>query len=198
VRVVLATGNRGKLRELAQLLAPHDADVVPQTELGVGEVEETGLTFLENALIKARHAARATGLPAIADDSGLVVDALGGAPGVRSARYAGEGASDAANVAKLLATLKDIPAARRTARFVCTMAYLRSAEDPLPIVAQGVWEGTIAEAPRGANGFGYDPVFLVPTHGCTAAELAPEVKNSLSHRGQALRALVAALSAAAR
>jgi XTP/dITP diphosphohydrolase len=195
VRVVLATGNRGKLAELARLLAPHAIELVAQRELGVADAEEIGLTFVENAILKARHAAAATGLPAIADDSGLVVDALGGAPGVRSARYAGEGAGDPANLAKLLAELRDVPESRRTARFVCAMVLLRAPDDPLPLIAQGEWRGEIAPAPRGANGFGYDPVFFVPTHGCTAAELAPDVKNAISHRGQALRALVAMLAA---
>jgi XTP/dITP diphosphohydrolase len=159
----------------------------------VVEVEETGLTFVENALLKARNATRHTGLPAIADDSGIEVDALHGAPGIYSARYAGEGASDARNLEKLLADLRDVPEARRTARFVCLMVYLRHELDPTPIICQGSWEGRVLFEPRGAGGFGYDPVFFVPTHSCSSAELPPEVKNQLSHRGQALRALVAAL-----
>ena len=191
--LVLASGNRGKAREIGALLAPLGWTLLSQADLGVAEVEETGATFVENALLKARHAAGATGRAALADDSGLEVDALGGAPGVHSARYAG-GAGDAANVAKLLEALRGVPAARRTARFRCVLALVRSADDPAPLIAEGAWEGAIAEAPRGANGFGYDPVFLVPELGCTAAELEPAVKNARSHRGQALARLVAALA----
>jgi XTP/dITP diphosphohydrolase len=193
VDLVLASGNRGKAREIGALLAPLGWTLLSQADLGVAEVEETGATFVENALLKARHAAGATGRAALADDSGLEVDALGGAPGVHSARYAG-GAGDAANVAKLLEALRGVPAARRTARFRCVLALVRSADDPAPLIAEGAWEGAIAEAPRGANGFGYDPVFLVPELGCTAAELEPAVKNARSHRGQALARLVAALA----
>lgn len=168
-------------------------EVVLQSALGVGPVEETGRTFADNALLKARHAAAATGLPALADDSGLEVDALGGAPGVSSARYAGPRASDADNVDRLLAELAGVPAARRTARFRCVLAFVRDAADPAPVLAEGAWEGSIAEAPRGLAGFGYDPVFEDPASGLTAAELAPAAKNERSHRGQALRALVRAL-----
>jgi len=196
-KVVLASANAGKVREINQLLAGLDITVIAQSDLGVPAVEETGLTFVENAILKARNAAHHTGYPAIADDSGLEVDALGGAPGVHSARYAGDAADDAANIAKLLAALEDVPEADRRARFQCVMVYLRHAADPVPLIAQGTWEGRIARAPRGTNGFGYDPVFVVPTHGCTAAELPPDVKNALSHRGQALRALLAALKARA-
>ena len=196
-KVVLASANAGKVREINQLLAGLDITVIAQSDLGVPAVEETGLTFVENAILKARNAAHHTGYPAIADDSGLEVDALGGAPGVHSARYAGDAADDAANIAKLLAALEDVPEAGRRARFQCVMVYLRHAADPVPLIAQGTWEGRIARAPRGTNGFGYDPVFVVPTHGCTAAELPPDVKNALSHRGQALRALLAALKARA-
>jgi XTP/dITP diphosphohydrolase len=192
VRVVLASGNRGKLAELGALLAPHGLELITQTELGISDAEETGTTFVENALIKARHAATLSGHAALADDSGLVVDALGGAPGVRSARYAG-GGGDAANNAKLLAELADVPAPLRTARFVCVLVLLRHAADPLPLIAQGIWEGSILTAPRGSNGFGYDPLFLVPERDCASAELAPADKNQLSHRGRALRALVAQL-----
>jgi XTP/dITP diphosphohydrolase len=188
--VVLASGNAGKVREIGGLLANLDYHVVPQTERGVPDADETGLTFIENAILKARNAARHTGLPAIADDSGLEVDALDGAPGVHSARYAGPDASDAANVDKLLAALRDVPEPGRAARFQCLMVYLRSPEDPTPLIAQGTWEGRIAAAPRGSNGFGYDPVFLVSGQTRTSAELAPAEKNRLSHRGQALRALV--------
>ena len=194
-RWVLASGNAGKVRELNALLAGFHAQVIPQSVFAVAEAEETGLTFVENAILKARNASLHTGLPAIADDSGLEVDALNGAPGVRSARYAGPGAGDAANVAKLLVALADVPEAGRTARFQCAIVLLRRAEDPTPIVCQGTWEGRITTAPRGTSGFGYDPVFYVPTQGCTAAELPAEAKNALSHRGQALRALMEALRA---
>jgi XTP/dITP diphosphohydrolase len=194
-RIVLASSNAGKVREINQMLAGHGLEVLPQSEFGVPDIEETGLSFVENAILKARNAARHAGLPAIADDSGLEVDALGGAPGIYSARYAGPGAGDEANLRKLLADLEHVPDEARTARFQCLMVYLRHADDPTPLLFQGTWEGRITRAPRGANGFGYDPVFFVPTHGCTAAELAPEEKNRLSHRGQALQRLVAALAA---
>ncbi|MGD2056117.1 MAG: XTP/dITP diphosphatase [Gammaproteobacteria bacterium] len=191
--IVLASNNPGKVREINQLLASLDLRVRPQSDFGVSEAEETGMTFVENAILKARHAARHTGRPAIADDSGIEVDALGGAPGIHSARYAGSGASDQANLDKLLQELQEVPEERRTARFQCLMVYLKHAADPTPVICQGTWEGRILLRPRGDNGFGYDPVFYVPTHACSAAELPPEVKNSLSHRGQALRQLVAAL-----
>jgi len=193
-RAVLASGNAGKLREIRALLSGLALEVVAQSELGVGEAEESALTFIENAILKARHAAAATGLPAIADDSGIAVDALGGEPGIRSARYAGPGATDADNVAKLLAALADVPDARRGARFHCAAVYLRHPRDPVPVLAEGRWEGVVLRAPRGAGGFGYDPVFYVPGLGCSAAELAPERKNALSHRGQALRGLRARLA----
>jgi len=192
-QIVLASGNPGKVREINQLLADLGLQAHPQSEFGVADIEETGLTFVENALIKARNAARHTGLPAIADDSGIEVDALQGAPGIYSARYAGAGASDRANLEKLLNELREVPEAGRSARFQCLMVYLRHADDPTPIICQGTWEGRILFEPRGANGFGYDPVFFVPTHGCSSAELEPGVKNALSHRGQAMRKLVAAL-----
>ena len=191
--VVLASSNPGKLREINQILSNLKFTVVPQSDFKVPDAEETASSFTENALLKARHAARLTGLPAIADDSGIEVDNLSGAPGIYSARYAGVGASDGQNVNKLLADLKGVPDSARTARFQCFMVYLRHESDSEPIICQGTWEGKILNEPRGANGFGYDPVFLVPTHNCSAAELPPEVKNKLSHRGQALRALVAAL-----
>jgi XTP/dITP diphosphohydrolase len=194
-RVVLATGNRGKLRELRALLADLALEVVPQAELGVESVEETGTTFEANALLKARHAARRTGLPAIADDSGIEVDALAGRPGVHSARYAGPDASDADNNAKLLAALADV-AAPRTARYRAVLVYVASAEDPHPLVASGRWEGTIAREPRGTGGFGYDPLFLVGSGQLTAAELPPDEKNRVSHRAHALRELVEQLRAA--
>ncbi len=189
-QVVLASSNPGKVREINQMLAGLHLTVVPQSDFNVPEAEETGLTFVENALLKARNAARHAGLPAIADDSGIEVDYLNGAPGIYSARYAGPGASDDQNLKKLLADLEGIPETERTARFQCLMVYLRHEFDPTPVICQGTWEGHILLAPRGANGFGYDPVFFVPTHKCSSAELPPEVKNKLSHRGQALRKLV--------
>ena len=192
-RIVLASNNAGKVREFNQLLAGSDFEVLPQSEFGVIEAEETGLTFVENAILKARNAAEHTGLPAIADDSGLEVDALDSAPGIYSARYAGSGASDLQNLEKLLADIKDVPDAQRTARFQCLMVYMRHAKDPTPQIFQGTWEGRILHAPQGDNGFGYDPVFFVPTHNCSSAELEPDVKNSLSHRGQALMQLIEAL-----
>lgn len=195
-RVVLASGNPGKVRELGQILAGLDMSVAPQSEFGVPEAEETGLTFIENALLKARNAASHTGLPAIADDSGIEVDALNGAPGIYSARYAGKGAGDGQNLRKLLEALDEVPEANRGARFVCVIVYLRHAADPTPVIAQGIWEGRILREARGSGGFGYDPVFWVPTHNCSSAELPAEVKNTISHRGQALRALVAALRSA--
>ncbi|MGB5539754.1 MAG: XTP/dITP diphosphatase [Gammaproteobacteria bacterium] len=191
--IVLASSNAGKVREINQLLTGLALHVRPQGEFGVADAEETGLTFVENAILKARNAASHTGLPAIADDSGLEVDALNGAPGIYSARYAGSGAGDRANLEKLLEALQDVPEAQRTARFQCLLVYMRHAGDPTPLICQGTWEGRILTVPRGEQGFGYDPVFHVPTHDCSSAELAPEVKNSLSHRGQALRKLVAAL-----
>ena len=199
-RWVLASGNRGKVAELRDLLrdAGLGLDVVAQSDLGVAPAPEHGLTFVENALAKARHAADASGLPAIADDSGLCVDALHGAPGVRSARFAGEGAGDAGNVAKLLAALESVPEPGRGARFYCVLVALEAADDPAPLIAHGEWRGSIALAPRGAGGFGYDPVFVDPATGQTAAELAPAAKNRVSHRGRALRALAEGLRAAQR
>lgn len=192
-KVVLASGNKGKVREFGEILAGADIAIVPQNELGVPEAEETGLTFVENAILKARNAAHHTGLPAIADDSGLEVDALKGAPGIYSARYAGVGAGDQANLQKLLAEMKDIAAAERTARFQCVLVYMEHEFDPTPIICQGSWEGVIAFEPHGDGGFGYDPVFFVPAHNATVAELPSELKHDLSHRGQALRKLLAAL-----
>lgn len=193
-KVVLASGNKGKVREINQILAGLDIEVVPQTEFGVEEIEETGLTFVENAILKARNAAQVTGLPAIADDSGLEVDALKGEPGIYSARYAGVGATDEANLQKLLAEMESIQEPERTARFQCLMVYMEHGSDPTPLICQGTWEGRITTEPQGENGFGYDPVFLVPEHNCTSAQLSSDEKNSLSHRGQALRKLVDALS----
>lgn len=186
-RVVLASGNAKKLRELAAVMGDFGFELVPQSEFEVPEADETGATFAENALIKARHAAAATGLPAIADDSGLSVDALGGRPGVYSARYAGPGADDARNIVKLLADLAGVT--RRRAHYTAVIAYVLSADDPEPVICSGDWHGEIAETPRGTGGFGYDPVFIVPTHGCTAAELDPDEKNRISHRAVALAKL---------
>jgi XTP/dITP diphosphohydrolase len=191
--IVLASSNPGKVREINQLLATLDLHVQPQSEFGVIDAEETGLTFVENAILKARNAAQHTGLPAIADDSGIEVDALNGAPGIYSARFAGDNASDQQNLEKLLAELEGMPEAQRSARFQCLMVFMAHANDPTPVICQGTWEGRILTAARGDNGFGYDPVFYVPTHDCSSAELSADVKNALSHRGQALRQLVTAL-----
>jgi XTP/dITP diphosphohydrolase len=193
-RIVLATSNPGKVREFSAALIGLDVDILPQSAFDVPEVEETGLTFVENAILKARNAARHTGLPALADDSGLAVDALGGAPGVYSARYAGPGADDRANIDKLLAELREVPAERRAARFHCVLVLLHHPADPTPLICQASWEGLITFEPYGSGGFGYDPVFLVPEEAQTAAELDLAVKNRLSHRGQALAQLVKAMA----
>lgn len=190
-RIVLASGNQGKIREIQAIL--EGIEVLPQSQFGVQEPEETGTTFVENAIIKARNAARHSNLPAIADDSGLVVDALQGAPGVISARYAGVNASDQDNWQKLLEALDGIPENQRTARFICVMVYLRHAEDPLPVIAQGVWEGSILTQALGENGFGYDPVFWLKDLACSSAQLSPAQKNNLSHRAKALQDLQAQL-----
>jgi len=186
-QLVLASHNAGKLKELQALLGD-TVQVRSVGEFSDVEPEETGLSFVENAILKARHAARVSGLPALADDSGLAVDALGGAPGIYSARYAG-GGGDAANNAKLLEALRDVPDAGRGARFVCALALVRHAEDPLPILCEGLWQGSILHAPRGAQGFGYDPLFWVPETDCASAELAPAEKNRLSHRARAMAQL---------
>jgi len=193
--LVVATANPGKLREFRALLAGLPFEIVGQAALGVESVEETGASFLDNALLKARHAAAVSGAAALADDSGLEVDALGGAPGIRSARYAGPAADDAANNAKLLAALAGVPATRRTARYRCVLAFVDGPNDPQPITAEGVWEGCLLEAPRGAGGFGYDPYFWLPELKATAAEIDPAEKNVRSHRGQALELLRARLKA---
>jgi XTP/dITP diphosphohydrolase len=193
--VVLASSNAGKLRELSQLLHGLSLEVLPQSRFDVPEAEETGLSFVENAILKARQAARYAGLPAIADDSGLEVDALNGAPGIYSARYAGRGASDRENLEKLLDELARVPDAERSARFQCVIVYMRHELDATPLICQGTWEGRILWKPQGKNGFGYDPVFWVESERASAAELPPEIKNLLSHRGQALRSLLAALRA---
>jgi XTP/dITP diphosphohydrolase len=195
MRLVLATNNAGKLRELQGLLAPLAVEVVPQSQFTQVAVEESGLSFVENAILKARHASRAAGLPAIADDSGLEVDALDGAPGIYSARYAGSDASDRENNEKLLRALRDVPASHRIARYRCALVYMRWDTDPFPIVCQASWEGSIIDIPRGDGGFGYDPIFELPGRGLTAAELLPAEKNRLSHRGKALQDLVLRLRA---
>jgi XTP/dITP diphosphohydrolase len=194
VRFVLASGNRGKLGEFAALFAGSPVEIVSRQDFAVPEIEETGLSFIENAIIKARNAALHTGLSAIADDSGLEVDALDGAPGIYSSRYAGAGAGDRANLDKLLQDLAGVPEDRRTARFQCVIACMRHARDPVPLICHGTWEGRILFEARGSNGFGYDPVFYVPDHRCSSAELPPEVKNRISHRGQALAKLLHALA----
>lgn len=192
-KIVLASGNPGKIREIQAILTEHP--IVPQSAFNVVDVEETGTTFVENAILKARNASLHCKLPAIADDSGLVVDALDGAPGVISARYAGVGASDQDNLNKLLRELEGVPDELRTARFICVMVFMAHANDPCPVIAQGIWEGRILDHAVGENGFGYDPVFWVPEQNCASAELPAEVKNSLSHRGQALKALTASIKA---
>jgi XTP/dITP diphosphohydrolase len=193
MRVVLASGNAGKVRELRQLLEPLNMEVLPQSDFNVPNVAETGLSFVENAILKARHAAMHAQLPALADDSGIEVDALHGAPGIYSARYAGEGASDEDNLRKLVGELNAVPAANRTARYRCALVFMRWAKDPSPIVCQASWEGRLLDSPRGSGGFGYDPIFELPERGLTAAELPPAEKNVLSHRGKALQMLVAQL-----
>lgn len=192
LRLVLATGNPGKAREIAALLAPAGVSVVSQADFGIEPADEPGATFIENAILKARHAAAGSGLPAVADDSGLVVDALGGEPGIRSARYAGEG-DDAANIRRLLEALAGVPADARSARFVCVTVLLKHPGDPLPLVCEGRWEGVIAASPRGSGGFGYDPVFIPLGETRSAAELTAEEKNRLSHRARAFGQLLVAL-----
>ena len=192
-RIVLASSNRGKLAEFNALLADSDLEIVTQASLGIGDAKETGLTFVENALLKARHAAQQSGLPALADDSGLCVDALNGAPGLYSARYAGHHGDNAANNAKLLQVLKGVPAERRSAFFICALVLLQHADDPAPLIVEGRWHGRVLEAPRGAQGFGYDPLFLPDGQSLSSAELDAASKNRLSHRGQALAQLRARL-----
>ena len=188
-RLVVATGNRGKLVEIREVLADTGIELVAQSDLGIADADETGTTFVENALIKARHASRASGLPAIGDDSGICVDALGGAPGLISARYAGPHGDAAANIAKLLRALEGVEDAQRGAYFHCTIVLLKHADDPAPLIAEGRWSGRVLHAPRGERGFGYDPVFFDPVLGAGAAELAPAIKNRVSHRGRALARL---------
>jgi XTP/dITP diphosphohydrolase len=194
-KIVLASGNAGKLAEIRQILAGMDMQIVAQGELGIGDAEETAATFVENALIKARHAARLSGLPALGDDSGICVDALGGAPGLLSARYAGGHGDSAANIAKLLEALRDVPDAGRGAHFHCSIVLLEYADDPAPLIAEGRWYGRILQAPRGEHGFGYDPVFFDSVLDAGAAELDAIARNRVSHRGQALAKLCELLSA---
>jgi XTP/dITP diphosphohydrolase len=194
-KVVLASGNQGKLREFSQLLSGLEFNVVAQSEYFSEQADEVGLSFVENAILKARFACERTGLPAIADDSGIEVDALNGRPGIHSARYSGEGATDARNNAKLLDDLQSVPADARTARYHAVLVYMRHQEDPTPIICHGVWEGRVLTEPRGEGGFGYDPLFFISTHNCAAAELSKEEKNAISHRGKAMRELVARLMA---
>jgi XTP/dITP diphosphohydrolase len=189
-KIVLASGNLGKVREINKLFAGYGIEVLPQSDFGVPEVPEAGTTFVENAIIKARHAAEFTGLPAISDDSGIEVDALDARPGVYSARYAGETAGDTDNNNKMLAELEGVPEAERTARYWCVLAFMRHHNDPVPIITQGSWNGRILQAPVGEGGFGYDPIFYVPTHGCSSGELSMEEKNKISHRALALHAML--------
>ena len=193
-RIVLASGNKGKLKEFSEILNPINFEVVSQGELGVLDIEETGLSFVENAILKARHACAVTGLPAISDDSGLEVDALCGAPGIYSARFAGEGATDAKNIEKLLGELAELDESQRTARFRCVLVCMRHQNDPTPLIALGTWEGRVLAAPEGENGFGYDPIFWAPEFDCAAAVLTSEQKRSVSHRGKAVAELSAQLA----
>ncbi len=193
-KIILATCNLGKVAEFQELLAPLNFEVIPQTLLKIAAIEETGLTFVENALLKARHAALQSGLPAIADDSGLVVDALNGAPGLYSARYAGENVSAEAHIEKLLSAMKNVPNAQRTAHYCCALVYLSHPNNPEPIFAEGKWHGKILQTPQGKGGFGYDPIFYVPTENYSAAELPSELKHRISHRGQAMQVLSQKLS----
>jgi XTP/dITP diphosphohydrolase len=186
-KIVLASGNKGKLREFAEMFAPFNIDVVPQSDFNVPEAEETGLTFIENAIIKARNAALHTGLPAIADDSGIEVDYLLGAPGIYSARYSGEHATDESNLEALLQALDGVPDNERAARYQCVLVLMRHSKDPSPLIAQADWQGRILTAPTGNGGFGYDPIFWVPETDCSAAELSSEQKHAISHRGKALK-----------
>jgi XTP/dITP diphosphohydrolase len=189
-QIVLASSNAGKIRELKELFTPLDLELISQTELGVSDIEETGSTFIENALLKARHAAQQTGLPALADDSGLVVAALAGAPGIYSARYAGSPTNDQSNNEKLLLAMRDVPQEKRQAFFYCVLVFLTHADDPTPLVCDGKWSGSILFAPQGGFGFGYNPVFYVPTENASAAEIPSHKKNQLSHRGLALQSLL--------
>ncbi|WNO09342.1 RdgB/HAM1 family non-canonical purine NTP pyrophosphatase [Teredinibacter sp. KSP-S5-2] len=192
-KIILASGNPGKLKEFQILLADCNLDVRPQSEYEVSDADEIGLTFVENAIIKARHACEATGLPAIADDSGIEVDALKGAPGIYSARFSGEGATDEKNNQRLLSLLVNTPEEERSARYQCVLVYMEHAKDPTPIICQGTWEGRILDTPVGENGFGYDPLFYVPEYKCSSAELDKNLKNKISHRAKAMQKLLAVL-----
>jgi XTP/dITP diphosphohydrolase len=192
-KIVLATGNTGKVNEISGILSDLGITVLPQSQFDVVEVAETGSTFIENAIIKARHAAKQSGLSAIADDSGLAVYALGGEPGIFSARYSGDQATDKTNITKLLKVMADIPMGKRQAKFLCVLVYMRHADDPTPIICQGEWNGEIMTKQQGENGFGYDPIFWVKEQNCSSAQLSPEQKNMLSHRGKALKLLFAQL-----
>lgn len=195
-KIVLATNNQGKVNELQTLLANAGFDIIAQSQFNIPDADETGLTFIENALLKARHTAKLTGLPAIADDSGLAVDALGGQPGIYSARYAGEHSNDKSNNQKLLKALQNIPKEKRTAYFYCALVFMRHENDPTPIICLGKWDGLILNEEQGDGGFGYDPLFYVPELGCTAAQLTKEQKSQISHRGQALKQLIAKIKTA--
>lgn len=193
MKIVLATNNPGKIQEFKHLFSHFPVELIPQSKLGVAEIEENGLSFIENAILKARHASLKTGLPAIADDSGLTVDVLGGAPGIYSARYAGEAREEKANIDKLLLELADVLPEKRQAQFHCVLAFMNEANDPIPLVCHGIWHGFILTAPRGIHGFGYDPIFLDPIKNKSAAELSAEIKNKISHRAKALHQLVQSL-----
>ncbi len=193
-KIVLASNNAGKLREFHTMFANHHITIISQSEFHVDDAEETGLSFIENAIIKARHACEKTQLPAIADDSGLAVDALKGAPGIYSARYAGEHGNDKANNQKVLDDLKGVPHEQRTGQFICALAFMLHPEDPTPVVCQASWEGIILEEERGSEGFGYDPLFWLPEKNCASAELPKAVKNTISHRARALQLLLSALT----
>lgn len=189
VKIVLASNNKGKLKEFVQLFEQTDFEIIPQSECNVNDIEETGLTFVENAILKARHASQCTKLPVIADDSGLIVDCLKGAPGIYSARFAGEHGNAQANNEKLLSLMQDVPEAQRNAAFYCALVFLRHADDPTPVICEGVWQGVVATELHGEGGFGYDPLFYLPELRCTSAELDKQEKNRLSHRGQAMQKL---------
>lgn len=190
MKVVLASSNKGKIKEFSELLKPFQFEIIPQAEFGISDADETGVTFIENALIKARHASRLSGLPALADDSGLAVAALNGAPGIYSARYAGDHGNSERNIQKLLADMQHLDDSKRAASFHCVLAFMLHANDPTPLVCDGAWHGIITLAPQGQGGFGYDPVFYVPSEGKTAAELSSESKNKISHRAIALQTLI--------
>lgn len=192
--IVFASNNVGKIREVNEVLKDFDLKILPQSDMNISEAKETGTSFVENAILKARNAARQSGLPAIADDSGIVVDALNGMPGIYSARFAGPTATDEQNLTKLIDMIKPFPDERRIAQFICAIVYLRHDSDQRPVIVEGVWEGKLVTDPRGNNGFGYDPIFYVPSHQCTAAELPHGKKNAISHRGQALQKLCQQLS----